>query len=124
MQVFEALSEKSPDSMQFIDGSIIRAHQHAASGKKGARITPSVVHAIGRFRGGLSTKINAMADHRGLPVAIPLSPGQASDKAAVGDLLTAHPAPGDVIVDRGYDAPATLDLIAAHGGRGHIPTER
>lgn len=65
-----------------------------------------------------------MVDHRGLPVAITLSPGQASDKAAVGDLLAAHPAPGDVVADRGYDARAILDLIAAHGGRGHIPTQR
>ena len=72
----------------------------------------------------MSTKINAMVDHRGLPVAITLSPGQASDKAAVGDLLAAHPAPGDVIADRGYDARTILDLIAAHGGRGHIPTQR
>jgi transposase len=72
----------------------------------------------------LSTKINAMVDARGLPVAITLSPGQASDKAAVAALLAAHPAPGDVVADRGYDARAVLDLIAAHGGRGHIPTQR
>ncbi len=32
-----------PSSMQLIDSSIIRAHQHAAGGKKGARITPSAV---------------------------------------------------------------------------------
>ena len=30
-------------SMQLIDSSIVRAHQHAAGGKKGARITPSAV---------------------------------------------------------------------------------
>lgn len=65
-----------------------------------------------------------MVDHRGLPLAITLSPGQASDKAAVAELLAAHPAPGDVVADRGYDARAILDLIAAHGGRGHIPTQR
>lgn len=65
-----------------------------------------------------------MVDARGLPVAITLSPGQASDKAAVAALLAAHPAPGDVVADRGYDARAVLDLIAAHGGRGHIPTQR
>lgn len=65
-----------------------------------------------------------MVDHRGLPLAVTLSPGQASDKAAVGDLLVAHPAPGDVVADRGYDARAVLDLIARHGGRGHIPTQR
>lgn len=65
-----------------------------------------------------------MVDHRGLPVAITLSPGQASDKAAVGELLAAHPALGDVVADRGYDARAILDLIAVHGGRGHILTQR
>ncbi|MCB1340144.1 MAG: transposase, partial [Pseudooceanicola sp.] len=81
-------------------------------------------HTLGRSRGGLSTKINAMVDHRGLPLAITLSPGQASDKAAVAALLAAHPAPGDVVADRGYDARAILDLIEACGGRGHIPTQR
>ncbi|PTX01185.1 putative transposase of IS4/5 family DUF4096 [Pararhodobacter aggregans] len=35
MQVFETLAEKSPDSLQFIDSSIVRAHQHAAAGKEG-----------------------------------------------------------------------------------------
>lgn len=65
-----------------------------------------------------------MVDARGLPVAITLSPGQASDKAAVAELLAQHPRPGDVVADRGYDARAVLDLIEAHGGRGHIPTQR
>ena len=119
VRIFEELAEKSPGSMQFIDSSIIRAHQHAASGKKGGED-----HAIGRSRGGLSTKINAMVDLRGLPVAISLSPGQASDKSAVAGLLAAHPSPGDVVADRGYDARAIIDLIAAHGGRAHIPTQR
>ena len=34
---------KSPQSLQLIDSSIIRAHQRAAGGKKGTRITPSAV---------------------------------------------------------------------------------
>jgi transposase len=41
--IFEVLAERSPDSLHLIDSSIIRAHQHAAGGKKGARITPSAV---------------------------------------------------------------------------------
>jgi transposase len=43
LQVFEALQQRSPDSLHLIDSSIVRAHQHAGGGKKGARITPSAV---------------------------------------------------------------------------------
>lgn len=42
VNIFNALAAQSPESMAFIDSSIIRAHQHAAGGKRGARITPSV----------------------------------------------------------------------------------
>ena len=43
LRIFETLAERSPQSLALIDSSIIRAHQHAAGGKKGARITPSAV---------------------------------------------------------------------------------
>lgn len=43
LRVFEALRQRSPESLHLIDSSIVRAHQHAAGGKKGARITPSAV---------------------------------------------------------------------------------
>jgi transposase len=43
LRVFEALAERSPQSLHLIDSSIVRAHQHAGGGKKGVRITPSVV---------------------------------------------------------------------------------
>src|SRR4051812_31135949 len=35
LRIFETLAAKSPQSLQLIDSSIIRAHQHAAGGKKG-----------------------------------------------------------------------------------------
>jgi transposase len=69
LRIFEALAAASPQSLHLIDSSIIRAHQHAAGGtKRGAD------HAIGRSRGGLSTKINAVVDQDGLPLRIILSP--------------------------------------------------
>jgi transposase len=40
VRIFEALAAQSPQSLQLIDSSIVRAHQHAAGGKKGVRITP------------------------------------------------------------------------------------
>jgi transposase len=43
LKIFETLAARSPQSMQLIDSSIIRAHQHTAGGKKGARITPLAV---------------------------------------------------------------------------------
>lgn len=43
LKVFEELAQRSPQSLQLIDSSIVRAHQHAAGGKKGARITPLAV---------------------------------------------------------------------------------
>ncbi len=43
LRVFETLAARSPDSLHLIDSSIVRAHQRAAGGKKGARITPLAV---------------------------------------------------------------------------------
>ena len=43
LRIFEALAANSPQSLQLIDSSVVRAHQHAAGGKKGARITPLAV---------------------------------------------------------------------------------
>jgi transposase len=43
LRIFGALAAVSPDSLHLIDSSIVRAHQHAAGGKRGARITPSAV---------------------------------------------------------------------------------
>lgn len=43
LAMFEALAKRSPQSLQLIDSPIVRAHQHAAGGKKGVRITPLAV---------------------------------------------------------------------------------
>ncbi|WP_315780953.1 MULTISPECIES: IS5 family transposase [unclassified Bradyrhizobium] len=115
VQIFEVLAARSPQSMALIDSSIVRAHQHAAGGKKGARIT------IGRSRGGLSTKINAVVDENGLPVRLMLTPGQAHDLRAAPFLLQGLKC-RDVVADRGYDADALLHMIRAHGARAHIPS--
>jgi transposase len=44
-------------------------------------------HAIGRSRGGLTTKTHALVDGRGLPLVIALTPGQAGDSTALRQLL-------------------------------------
>lgn len=67
--------------MALINSSIIRGHRHAASRKRGED------HAIGRSRGGLSTKINVLVDENGLPVRLMLTAGQTHDLNAAPHLL-------------------------------------
>ncbi|KJK58610.1 hypothetical protein UK12_09065 [Saccharothrix sp. ST-888] len=53
-------------------------------------------HAIGRSRGGLSTKIHLASDARARPLAIVLTAGQAGDAPVFGTVMAAIrvPAPG------------------------------
>ena len=52
-----------------------------------------------------------------------MTPGQASDKAAVPDLLAGLPPAGALIADRGYDSMAIIELVRRSGGEAHIPTQ-
>ena len=70
----------------------------------------------------VSTKIHAVVDEQGLPVRLLLSPGQASDMAAVPGLLAGLPTPLTVVADRGYDSNAVLDLITRSGACANIPS--
>src|SRR6476646_10670679 len=44
-------------------------------------------NALGRSRGGFSTKINARTNAEGLPIGIVITPGQAHDVTAVPALM-------------------------------------
>jgi len=65
-----------------------------------------------------------VVDQDGLPVRLVLSAGQASDKAAVAELIEGLPPASALVADRGYDAKAIVDLVAAKGGVAHIPTQK
>src|SRR6187401_2271831 len=87
-------------------------------GKKGGEL-----HAIGRSRGGLSTKIHAVVDGRGLPVRLVLTAGQASDKTTAPELVAPLGLTGDVVADRGYFGRAVIEAIEALGATAHIPSQ-
>jgi transposase len=57
-------------------------------------------------------------------VRVVLTPGQASDTAAVPDLIDGLRLGRNVVADRGYDSRAIVELIEARGARAHIPTLR
>ena len=77
--------------------------------------------AIGRSRGGLSTKIHALVDALGNPLAFLLTGGQAHDLAGA-DALLPHMAAGRLIADKAFDADArVLEPLAQAGKSAVIP---
>ncbi len=58
---------------------------------------------MGRSRGGLTTKIHALVDADGLPIALKLTPGQAHDGRSAEDMLTSLDAGDILLADRAYD---------------------
>ena len=89
-----------------IDSTIVRAHQHAAGASevKGGAAS----NAIGRSRGGLSTKIIAVATDEDGVVAVDIAEGQRNDAPlALPVLAQAKAALGrldEVLGDKGFDS--------------------
>lgn len=63
--------------------------------------------AIGRSRGGLSTKIHATVDALGNPTGFHLTPGQAHDLEGA-DVLLKDTATAAILADKAYDAQARV----------------
>ena len=77
--------------------------------------------AIARSRGGLSSKIHALVDALGNPLAFLLTAGQAHDLAGA-DALLPQMAAGRLIADRAFDADArVLEPLARSGKSAVIP---
>ena len=76
--------------------------------------------ALGRSRGGLSTKIHMAADADGQPIRFILTGGQAGDAPQAIPLLTGIKA-GHVIADKGYDSNEILNFIQRQGATAVIP---
>lgn len=75
-------------------------------------------HAIGRSRGGLTTKSHALVDGNGLPLVIALTPGQANDSPALPKLLAELRVPR-VGPGRPRTTPQALRADKAYSARGH-----
>lgn len=70
---------------------------------------------MGRSRGGLTTKIHALVDANGLPVALKLTPGQAHDGRSAGDLLGDLDEGQILLADRAYDSNALRQALDDRG---------
>jgi transposase len=75
---------------------------------------------MGRSRGGLTTKIHALVDANGLPIALKLSEGQAHDGRSADDMLGAIGIGQILLADRAYDSDALRRSLAARGAFANI----
>lgn len=72
-------------SLHFIDSTVVCAHQHAAGARKAGRQCDG--EALGRSRGGFSTKIHVRAEGLGKPVTFTLKGGEVHDSMALPALM-------------------------------------
>jgi transposase len=79
---------------------------------------------MGRSRGGLTTKIHALVDGRGLPVGLHLPVGQASDCREAEELLGIVPQGGTFLADKAYDSDAIRQQIEKNSDFANIPPKR
>ena len=110
-----ALATAHDSSVQMIDTSIVRVHQH------GACIIRNRKQSMGRSRGGLTSKIHALVDTNGLPVRLALTAGEAHDNRLAGKLLSRLKSGSMLLADRGYDADWIRALAARKGALANIP---
>ncbi|MER7108333.1 IS5 family transposase [Streptomyces sp. NPDC000229] len=127
-----------------VDSTINRAHQHAAGARKKREADgdelegpghPQARQALGRSRGGLTTKVHLAVDGRGLPLSIVLTPGNVNDATAFRRVLegirvpraaTGRPrtTPDRILGDKAYSSRAILHLLRRRGIATTIPERR
>jgi transposase len=86
-------------------------------------------HALGRSRGGLSTKIHTLTDDRTRPVTVILTAGQDGDNPQLVPLLDLHRSqfPSDrtpqfrLLADKAYSHPSTRQMLRRRRIKHTIP---
>ena len=117
-RIMDRLSAAHDASVQMIDTSVVRVHQH------GACIANSGGQHIGRSRGGLTSKIHVVVDANGLPVQLGLTSGQVHDNRLCSVLLRQLPRRARLLADRGYDADWIRAFVTERGAWANIPPKR
>ncbi|MGR6998108.1 IS5 family transposase [Yinghuangia aomiensis] len=134
-RVFTALlaqadADDDLDWVVAVDSTIVRAHQHAAGARKGRR-QASPDHALGRPRGGLTTKVHLAADGNCRPLAFVVTAGRAGDSTSFEAVMTAirvprpcgrpRTRPDAVLADKAYSSRAIRAHLRRRGIRAVIP---
>lgn len=118
MQIFNALVQEPDLEWEFIDGSIVKAHQHSAG------LPNKEAQAIGRSVAGNTTKIHMAVDAFGLPIAFQLTGGEVHDAKAAPDFIKDLPMAIYTIADKGYDSEEIREQIKQKSSTPIIPRKK
>lgn len=116
-QIFLLIRGELDNEWNFMDGTIVRAHQHAS----GAAFNQE--RAIGSSRGGKTSKVHMLADSHGNPVDFEITEGQVHDVKIAAQLLEKCEAE-TLINDKGYDSEELREQARAKGMIPCIPRRR
>ena len=115
MKIFKALVQDPDLEWEFIDGSIVKAHQHST----GAASVDN--EAIGKSVAGNTTKIHMAVDSFGLPIEFILTGGEVHDCKAAPEFVASLPQSAYKIFDKGYDSEGLREQICTQGSKPVIP---
>ncbi|WP_370529157.1 IS5 family transposase [Undibacterium sp. KW1] len=115
--IFSVLREEADFEEVYLDSTVVRAHQHAAGAakKKGEQ-------ALGRSRGGLTTKIDVCVEGLAEEARFLLTGGHCHDVTQAEALLK-DLQPGAVLADKAYDANALIARIQERNAKVVIPSK-
>ena len=116
--IFKSLSIDPDSEWYFIDGSIVKAHQHSTGARKGFK------SAIGKSVAGNTSKIHMVVDSFGFPIDFIITGGQVHDSQLAPELIERLPVSDYVVADRGYDCEYLRWLIRDRGSIPVIPRKK
>ena len=104
-----------------LDSTVVRAHMCAVGGSK--RGGSQKAQALGRSRGGFSSKIHIVVDAVGFPLRFSLTGGERHDITQAESLLA--PFHFDAFIgDKGYDSDHLRDLLETNQVEVVVPSRR
>lgn len=118
-EAWHQLCVQDPDlEALLLDSTIIRAHACAAGASK--QNGGQAAQALGRSRGGFSTKIHVSVDALSNPLRFRLTAGQRHDITQAEALMPSEPF-AVLIADKAYEAEPFLKSVVARGAVPVIP---
>ncbi|WP_101756441.1 IS5 family transposase [Sphingobium sp. AM] len=104
-RIFDVLSEEPDMEYAMVDATIVKVHRHGQGAKGGPQ-----GQAIGRSKGGMTTKILALTDALGNLVRFELLPGNRYDTIGVAPLI-------DGIGDKAFDSNWIVQDLDQRGAK-------